>query len=89
MVKTASGDIHDLVDRTMEEEHPQLWRDLPPQVRAAIHERVQAQLPGIVREVVVERIGKNIDELLDVKLMVIKHIEARPELANRMFKEVS
>ena len=32
-------------------------------------------------------IGANIDQLLDVKLMVIRHIEAHPELANRIFGE--
>ncbi len=88
VIATSKDDIRDLVERTMEQEHPRLWRDLPSQVRAAVHERVQAQLPGIVREVVVEKIGKNIDQLLDIKLMVIRHLEARPELANRMFREV-
>ncbi len=57
-------------------------------MREAVHERVQEQLPEIVRDVVVDRIGENIDQLLDVKLMVIRHIERRPELANRMFREV-
>src|SRR3954471_13713256 len=29
MLTTARADIHDLVERTMEREHPMLWRDLP------------------------------------------------------------
>ena len=87
ILATSQRDIRDLVERTMEREHPQLWRDLPPQVREAVHERVQAQLPDIVREVT-DQIGDNIDQLLDVKLMVIRHIEAHPELANRIFREV-
>ena len=33
-------------------------------------------------------IGTNIDHLMDIKLMVIRHIEAKPELANRIFLEV-
>jgi uncharacterized membrane protein YheB (UPF0754 family) len=37
---------------------------------------------------VTDQIGENIDQLLDVKLMVIRHIEADPTLANRMFLEV-
>ena len=45
------------------------------------------QLPDIVHEVT-DQIGDNIDQLLDVKLMVIRHIEAHPELANRIFLEV-
>ena len=63
----------------MEREHPQLWHDLPPRVREGVHARVQEQLPQIVHEMTGE-IGSNIDQLLDVKLMVIRHIEEHPEL---------
>jgi uncharacterized membrane protein YheB (UPF0754 family) len=84
---TSRGDMRDLVDRIMEREHPQLWQELPARVREAVHERVQEQLPDIVRDVTV-KIGHNIDDLLDVKLMVIRHIEAHPELANRIFLDV-
>src|SRR3954454_7437689 len=87
IVTTSQRDLHELVDRTMEREHPQLWRDLPPRVRAGIHDRVQRQLPEIVHAIT-RQIGENIDQLLDVKLMVIRHMEARPELANRIFTEV-
>ncbi|MCA1683421.1 MAG: hypothetical protein LC685_05495, partial [Actinobacteria bacterium] len=44
------------------------------------------QLPQIVHEVT-DEIGNNIDQLLDVKLMVIRHIEADPTLANRIYLE--
>jgi uncharacterized membrane protein YheB (UPF0754 family) len=84
---TSRSDMRALVDRIMEREHPQLWHDLPVRVREAVHERVQEQLPQIVREVTL-KIGDNIDDLLDVKLMVIRHIEAHPELANRIFLDV-
>ena len=56
-------------------------------LREAVHERVQEQLPDIVHEVT-DEIGDNIDQLLDVKLMVIRHLEAHPELVNRIFQEV-
>ena len=84
---TSQRDIRDMVERTMRREHPRLWNDLPPQVREAVHSRVQAQLPDIVRDIT-DQIGENIDQLLDPKLMVIRHIEAHPELANRIFLEV-
>ena len=50
ILATARGDIRDVVERIMEREHPQLWHDLPPRVREAVHERVQEQLPEIVRD---------------------------------------
>ena len=87
IIETSERDIRELVERTMQREHPQLWNDLPPQAREAVHERVRAQLPEIVRTVT-DEIGDNIDQLLDIKLMVIRHIEAHPELANRMYLEV-
>jgi uncharacterized membrane protein YheB (UPF0754 family) len=87
ILATARGEIHDLVERIMERERPQLWHDLPPRVRATVHARVQEQLPEIVRAIT-DQIGANIDQLLNVKLMVIRHIEENPELANRIFLEV-
>jgi uncharacterized membrane protein YheB (UPF0754 family) len=84
---TARGDIRDAVERIVEREHPQLWRELPPRLREAVHARVQEQLPAIVHAITRD-IGGNIDQLLDLKLMVIRHIEENPELANRIFLEV-
>ena len=52
-----------------------------------MHERVQLQLPEIVRNVT-DQIGTHVDQLLDIKLMVIRHIEANPELANKIFLEI-
>ena len=69
----------------MAREQPDLWRDLPPQIKAMIHERVQEQLPEIVHELTAE-IGEHIDQLVDVKLMVIKRFD--PELANRVFLDM-
>jgi len=86
ILDTARDDIREVVERIMRREHPDLWRDLPPRLREAMHARVQRQLPDIVHEVT-DDIGANIDQLLDVKLMVIRHIEAHPELANRIFGE--
>jgi len=87
IIATSRRDMRELVERIMEREHPQLWHDLPPRVREAVHERVQEQLPDIVDEVT-SKIGDNIDDLLDVKLMVIRHVEQHPELMNRVFTDV-
>ncbi|MEK6229412.1 MAG: hypothetical protein AABM29_11465 [Actinomycetota bacterium] len=86
ILDTSRDDIHELVERIMRREHPQLWRDLPQGLREAVHQRVQDQLPEIVHEVT-EEIGTNIDQLLDIKLMVIRHLEERPALVNRVFQE--
>lgn len=87
IVESSRGDIRELVERTMQREHPGLWNDLPPRVREAVQARVQEQLPEIVRTVT-DGIGRDIDHLMDIKLMVIRQMEARPELANRVFLEI-
>lgn len=88
VVNVAQNDIDDVVDRIMEREHAQLWRDLPPRVREAVHSRVRQQLPEIVEDIITGEIAENIDQVLDPKLMVIRHLEANPELANRVFEDV-
>lgn len=87
ILATARDDIRELVEQIMEREHPQLWQNMPSRVREAVHERVQSQLPDIVRQVT-EEIGTNINQLLDVKLMVVRRLEAEPELCNRVFQEI-
>ena len=87
ILATSERDIRELVERTMEREHPRLWNDLPPRIREAVHARVRDQLPEIVHEVT-DQIGEHIDQLLDVKLMVIRRMEENPELCNRVFTEV-
>src|SRR5690349_18705998 len=85
--ETASEDIREVVDRVMEREYRDTWRGMPKRVREAVHTRVQEQLPDIVRSVTAE-IGDHIDQLLDIKLMVIRRIEEHPEMANRIYLEV-
>jgi uncharacterized membrane protein YheB (UPF0754 family) len=87
MIDTARDDVHDVVERIMQREHPRLWRDVGPRIRDRVHQRVQEQLPDIIRALA-DDIGRNVDQLADVKLMVIRNMEEHPELANRVFLEV-
>ena len=87
IVKTSRGDLREIVHEAVDREHPQLWRDMPPDLREAVFERVEREYPNIVQSIT-DEIGRNIDQLLDVKLMVIRKIEERPELGNKIFKSV-
>jgi uncharacterized membrane protein YheB (UPF0754 family) len=87
ILDTARDDFREVVDRIMEREYPGTWKNVPRRVREAVHSRVQQQLPEIVRTVT-DEIGDHIDQLLDIKLMVIRRIEEHPEMANRIYLEV-
>jgi uncharacterized membrane protein YheB (UPF0754 family) len=88
VLAVTEDDIDEIVDRIMEREHARLWNDLPPRVRETVHKRVREQLPTIVEDIVTGEIADNVDQVLDPKLMVIRHLEANPELANRVFEDV-
>ncbi|MBF6436951.1 hypothetical protein IU432_03580 [Nocardia cyriacigeorgica] len=85
LASIADDQIRDIVEEILRREHPQLWYNLPSQVREMVHDRVRAQLPDILRQLTVE-LGENIDQLLDVKQMVIRYFQARPQLLNQLFQ---
>ena len=87
ILQSARGDMREMVERTMQREHPEIWNELPPALRERVHQRVAEQLPQIVKTVT-DEIGANIDHLLDVKLMVIRAIENDPALSNRIFRAI-
>ena len=39
----AQRDIRDVVEEIMRQEEPELWHDLPPMMREAVHARVKQQ----------------------------------------------
>jgi uncharacterized membrane protein YheB (UPF0754 family) len=84
LATVAQAEIRDVVEQIMRQENPQLWRDLPPLVREAVHARVRQQLPSVIRNITTE-IGENVDQLIDAKLMVIRYFVAHPELLNELF----
>ncbi|MBL1079541.1 hypothetical protein JK358_34565 [Nocardia sp. 2] len=85
LTEIAEVQIREIIEEILKREHPQLWYNLPTQVRELIHERVRQQLPEILRELT-DEIGNNIDQLLDVKQMVIRYFQARPQLLNSVFQ---
>jgi uncharacterized membrane protein YheB (UPF0754 family) len=87
IIETTREDMRATVDRIMSREHTRLWQDLPARIKELVYSRVQQQLPAIVHELT-DQIGSNIEQLADVKLMVIRRFEEQPELANRIFLDM-
>jgi len=85
IIEGLRDEMHGTVETIMEREHPRLWHELPPAIRELVHQRVQQRLPDVVHRLTSE-IADNIDQLVDVKLMVIKRFD--PELANRVFLDM-
>lgn len=87
IVKTSRDEIHRIVDEIIAQEYPDLWAQLPAAVKQVIHTRVENEMPEIIKTVMNE-IGEHIDRLVDLKLMVVRFLEANPRLVNQIFLEV-
>ncbi|MGL4304731.1 MAG: DUF445 domain-containing protein [Mycobacteriaceae bacterium] len=83
----ARGEIRGVVTRIMEREDPQLWYNLPNSMRDIMFHRIENQLPEIVKSLTTE-IGRNIDQLVDAKLMVIRYLSTHPKLLNDIFRNM-
>lgn len=87
VVGSIRGDIHARVEEIIRDEHPELWQDLPEPVQRAVHARIEAKVPEAIERITVQ-IGEHIDQLLDIKLMVIEHLEENRRLLNSIFLDV-
>lgn len=87
IVAHSRQDIRELTEQTIRREHPSLWGDLGPELREEVHTRVQSQLPEIMHDITAA-IGEHIDQLMDLKLMVVRHMGENPILCNRIFSDV-
>lgn len=79
VAKVGKQQIRPMVSRLMEREHPQLWNDLSPNMKEILYQRVEKELPAISKRAF-DKIGDNIDQLVDVKLLAVGHLRRNPEL---------
>jgi uncharacterized membrane protein YheB (UPF0754 family) len=85
LTATVDGRLEEMVDELMRHEDPALWADLAPVLKEAVYTRVRRQLPRLLRSLTA-RVGEHVESLIDPKLMVVGHLEARPELLNEIFQ---
>jgi uncharacterized membrane protein YheB (UPF0754 family) len=78
--------LNDYIDELMHDTHPALWENLPRMARNKVYADAHRQLPetlhGMMREV-----DQRIDELVDVRTLVINQLAADKTLLNRVFQE--
>ncbi|MES2663119.1 MAG: hypothetical protein V4629_07435 [Pseudomonadota bacterium] len=79
--------IDTYTDEMMAERNPKLWNSLPKNFKEKIYATARHQLPDIVHGLVHD-IGEHIEELVDIKGMIISQMSADKALMNRIFFEV-
>lgn len=79
--------LEEYVDEVMLERHAVLWENLPNVVKKRVYKQARLQLPETLNDLIVS-IGENIDEIVDIKHMVVTQLGADKQLMNRMLWEV-
>lgn len=79
--------IEDMVDEIMNEKNRVFWENLPVSFKKRVYARVRRQTPEIM-EGLVRDLGENIEDLIDLRSMVIRQMEGDKALVVRVFQEV-
>ncbi|HEY0663753.1 MAG TPA: hypothetical protein VGD18_04010 [Thiobacillaceae bacterium] len=87
LAKAVSGRVEEFTDEIMAERNPVLWENLPMIVKQRVYSRVRKQIPEVMDDLLKQMRG-NINDLVDIKALVVKLLDGDKELIVRMFKEV-
>lgn len=87
MATAVSGRVEEFTDEIMAERNPVLWENLPMIVKQRVYTRVRKQIPEVMDDLMKQMHG-NINDLVDIKSLVVKLLDSDKALMVRMFKEV-
>ena len=76
--------LRKIVNQVMQESAPQLWASMPVQGKNLVYKRIEADIPNVVRKMV-DDFKHNVDEILDIKELVVNQLVNEPELINEIF----
>ncbi|MFZ5697335.1 MAG: hypothetical protein ACOY9J_01170 [Pseudomonadota bacterium] len=87
MAVAVGSRVEEFTDEIMAERNPVLWENLPSILKQRVYSRVRKQIP-VVMETLMRQMHTNINDLVDIKSLVIKLLDQDKALMVRMFKEV-
>ncbi len=87
MAAAVGSRVEEFTDEIMAERNPVLWENLPSIVKQRVYTRVRKQIP-VVMDSLMRQMHGNINDLVDIKSLVIKLLDQDKALMVRMFKEV-
>ncbi|MCF4165118.1 hypothetical protein L2U69_05645 [Zavarzinia compransoris] len=79
--------IEEIVDEVMEERNRVFWQNLPRGVRRRVYDHIRSRLPDVMLEMMME-IMADVDNLVDIREMVVRQMAGDRALMVRMFQEV-
>ncbi|MPY97555.1 MAG: DUF445 domain-containing protein [Actinophytocola sp.] len=92
IAKEIEGPLLEAVDEVtreiMEQYQPQLWEMLPTGAQRMLLTRVQAQAPAAIAKIM-KQFSDNIEDVFDIKHMVITNLVRDKALLNRLIRDIS
>ena len=85
--RSTQARIEEYTDEVMTERNDVLWENLPQMVRKRVYNRARRAIPQVMDNLI-DDIGRNIEELVDLKYMVATQFRDDKALLIRIFKEV-
>ncbi|MBL4631830.1 MAG: DUF445 family protein [Paraglaciecola sp.] len=76
--------VRTIINDVMKEMAPQLWASLPVHGKNLVYARVEADIPNVVTKMVND-FKYNIEEIVDIKELVVGQLVNDPELINEIF----
>lgn len=86
MMESIDPRVEDYVEWIMLEENPTLWNALPGLVKTIVYTIIRQRLPQAIEEMMLD-IGKQIENMVDLKQVVVTQLERDRRLVNRIFLE--
>jgi uncharacterized membrane protein YheB (UPF0754 family) len=80
--------VEDVTREVMEQYQPKLWEALPDSAQQLLLKRVRAEAPRAIAKIMREIAG-DIDEVLDLKHMVVTNLVRDKALLNRLIRDIS
>jgi uncharacterized membrane protein YheB (UPF0754 family) len=80
--------VEDVTREVMETYQPRLWEMLPNTAQQLLLKRVQAEAPKAITKIMRE-IADNIEDVLDLKHMVVTNLVRDKALLNRLIRDIS
>ncbi|TPV60711.1 DUF445 family protein [Aestuariibacter sp. GS-14] len=76
--------VRKIVNEVMESSAPTVWAALPVQGKNLVYRRIEDDIPYLVAKMV-EDFQHNVNEILDIKELVVEQLVNSPELINEIF----
>ena len=82
-----NAELEHLIDEVMYERNAMLWENLPFAIKRRIYEHAHKQLPQLLHDLVID-LTDHVEDLVDMREMVVHQMENDRELMVKMFLKV-